>query len=99
MTEADLINAVGLLFLDAMIVKCEPSSYAKSAIALVREEKMQKSIRNTCEVCDENDLSKCRSCTLSGDPNPEAFSREELLRALILEVRIKDAMNEAASRK
>jgi hypothetical protein len=55
-------------------------------------------IRNTCEICDEDDVSKCRSCTLSGEPNPEAFSREELVRALVLEARIKAALDEATSR-
>lgn len=33
--DRDLINAVGLLFFDAMSVKCEPSSYAQGAIKLV----------------------------------------------------------------
>lgn len=36
-TKHDLVNAVGLLFLDAMSVKSEPSSYAKAAIQLVLE--------------------------------------------------------------
>jgi hypothetical protein len=47
-------------------------------------------MRNTCEVCEEDDISKCRSCDLSGEPNPEAFSREELVRALITEYRFKE---------
>lgn len=33
----DLINEVGLLFLDAMSVKCEPSSYAIAVISIVRK--------------------------------------------------------------
>ena len=49
---------------------------------------------SVCEVCDEDCLSNCRACTLSGEPNPEAFSRDELVTALVLEVRIKDALNE-----
>jgi hypothetical protein len=36
MSDHDLINKVGLMFMDAMSVRCEPSSYAVSAIALVR---------------------------------------------------------------
>ena len=47
---------------------------------------------NTCEVCDEHDLAKCRSCALSGEPNPEAFNREELILALVLEARIKEVL-------
>jgi hypothetical protein len=36
MSEDDLINEIALLFGDAMMVRCEPSSYAKSVIAKVR---------------------------------------------------------------
>ena len=39
--------------------------------------------RETCEICDHDRLSQCRACDLSGDPNPEAFSRQELVDALI----------------
>lgn len=48
--------------------------------------------RSTCEICDHNELADCRSCGLSGDPNPEAFSREQVVRALVLEARIKEAI-------
>lgn len=41
MNDRDLINAVGLMFMDAMSVKYEPSSYAESAIRLVRESSWQ----------------------------------------------------------
>jgi hypothetical protein len=34
--EGALLNDITLLFFDAMSVKCEPSSYAKRCIALVR---------------------------------------------------------------
>ena len=39
--------------------------------------------RETCEICDHDRLSQCRACDLSGEPNPEAFSRQELVDALI----------------
>ena len=37
----------------------------------------------TCELCDFDDVSQCRSCDLSGEPNPEAFSRTELVMSLV----------------
>lgn len=36
--EAELINAIGLLFIDAMSVRCDPSSYARRVIELVRSQ-------------------------------------------------------------
>ena len=39
--------------------------------------------RNTCELCDHDTLSNCRACDLSGEPNPEAFTRDEIVAALI----------------
>lgn len=51
--EDDLINEVGLLFMDAMSVRCEPSSYARRAISLVRgspipDEQIAKAIKIAC---------------------------------------------------
>jgi len=42
--------------------------------------------RNTCEVCDHDQISECRQCTLSCEPNPEAFTRKELVTALEAQV-------------
>jgi NUDIX domain len=39
--------------------------------------------RETCELCEFDCLSRCRSCDLSGEPNPEAFSRTELVSSLV----------------
>lgn len=50
--------------------------------------------RETCELCEFEKLSECRSCDLSGDPNPESFTREELIKTLVLEARIKEAISE-----
>lgn len=44
-----------------------------------------KSDRDTCELCDHERNSECRCCELSGEPNPEAFTREELVQALTKE--------------
>lgn len=50
--------------------------------------------RETCEVCDHNKLSECRSCDLSGEPNPEAFTRGELVDALIWFYRHREVKHE-----
>ena len=43
--------------------------------------------RETCEVCNTCRLSECRVCDLSGEPNPEAFTRKELVAALVDSIR------------
>ena len=50
--------------------------------------------RETCEICEHEKLSDCRCCDLSSDPNPEAFTRKELVNALVLEARIREAIKE-----
>ena len=39
-------------------------------------------VQTGCEVCEHFDISKCLCCDLSGDPNPEAFTRQELVDGL-----------------
>jgi hypothetical protein len=40
MTEDDLVNKVGLMFMDAMSVRCEPNSYARAVIKMVDEHRL-----------------------------------------------------------
>lgn len=44
LAEDELLNAVGLLFFDAMSVRCEPASYARRCIELVRADTHAKDI-------------------------------------------------------
>lgn len=50
--------------------------------------------RETCEVCDHDKLKDCRSCDLSSDPNPEAFTRKELIAALVFKARVDEIVKE-----
>lgn len=44
--------------------------------------------RDTCELCRHNRKSECRYCELTGEPNPEAFSRQDLVDALMFKARV-----------
>jgi len=58
---------------------------SRNYINLVNTKTMEQSdmARNTCELCDHTQLTDCRACDLSGEPNPESFTRAELVAALI----------------
>ena len=53
--------------------------------------------RETCELCEHELLKECKCCELSGEPNPEAFSRSKLVSVLVQFVRLREALTDLAN--
>ena len=62
---------------------CKGIQHLKARMSQLEQLLREDDPRDTRELCEHKHTSECRSCELSGEPNPEAFTRAELVSALI----------------